>query len=1345
MEHLSKRYGIILFFVFLFITEGFAQISFDNPQVINKRSGLLTDHVKSLLKDDLGFMWIATDEGLCRWDGISVRAFVNDPADSTSIPGNSIPGNAFIFDTVSKQIILATENGLSFFDPHTFVFKNFTGKKKSTDYFPEIHSVFVDRQGVVWVGTNSCIFRFNRDGHTFDSFNCSGKIPGLETTDKNKMNNVFSIKQDVSNDSVLWLATLAGLLKFNKYSEKFDFYFFDAKKYKNDLNAFTGITAHSNGKLYLGTWNAGMVVFNTVNEKFEFNYGPYTSDPRYFLTSPLVPYLEKSDIELWASSAEGVGIFNTGNNKFKILKTFKNAEGHNYVQQVAFVDKNAIWLSSEYGIMRFRLTNKYFDNYFITPVDENHWFLPTSYFEDTLNKRLYIGYARGQGLNYFNLQTHTFHFISLSKRMIKENIVRAVFPLDKENILILSPDEIYKFSLSAQTPVPLKLKYTDYPMFTDITTDRNGNYWVSGSNLGLQQLNIKQGRLRDVSRVKKFYEKRGILPKIKGIIVDDHNRIWFRDEDSYGFYDPENDSMQYFGGSQALVILSFFGGGSDTIWAGTFKKGLGFINPEEPEKGIQIYNSVDNKSVISLQRDASGNFFLLTSSGVEKLVPGQLKTVVFDENEGLVKFDKWVNRDPTLPGLLFKLSDDRFVIGYRRGLGFFHPDRIRKDKEEFAPYISSLKVFGKDVPVEKGVTFSKGLELDHDQNSLTFEYSALAINNGKDIRFTHKLTDVDRDWVTSGHRNVNYSNLRPGNYRFMVKAESKSSPGLFREASLHFIIRPPWWNTWWAIAFYVLAFLGIIYIVYHYQLSRMLARKETARLKELDRLKSRLYANITHEFRTPLTVIKGMADEMIENMNPAEQKRFDDKLKMIERNSDKLLHLVRQMLDMSKIEDGKMKLNLIRDNIVSYLQYVLESFQSMADAKHIKLVFYHETGRIIMDYDPDKIFVIASNLLSNAIKFTPTGGKVIFHVKKEIRNDKEHLVIKVQDSGIGIEEGHLQHIFDRFYQVDNSHIRKGEGTGIGLALTKELVELMKGKINVKSIPRERTEVCVILPITKKAPLQKSKPLKNQLIDEPNGGMTVVTGTGSEDLPLALIVEDNPDVARYIISCLAGQYRINRASDGIQGIEAAISSIPDIIISDVMMPGKDGFELCETLKQDERTSHIPIILLTAKATETDRIEGLSHGADAYLTKPFNKKELFVRLEQLIKIRRALQEKYSRVEISLTEIEEPTGEERFLKKAIGIIEENLDSHELDASMLAANLNMSESQLYRKLKALSDKSISVFIRGIRLSAAKKLLQTSDFNISEIAYRCGFNDPAWFSRAFKEEFGLSPSVFRK
>jgi signal transduction histidine kinase/DNA-binding response OmpR family regulator/ligand-binding sensor domain-containing protein len=1346
MKASPKIYVLLLLLLSLINTKGPAQTLFDNPAVvINAKSGLPSDHVTSILKDDQGFIWLSTSKGLCRWDGMTVKTFEHNPADSSSISGNSIARNAFIWDSLSNRIILGTEHGLSFFDPSTLTSENYYGNgKNAAEFLTDIHTLFIDRQKELWLGTDKGLTHFSEDGR-FNTYSYSPGIQGKQPSNTKRINDIFDIRQDLSNDSILWLATLEGLLKFNKYSKKFRWFYFDHKKYKSELNAFTRIIAHPNRKLYLATWNADMIIFNTVNDTFEAGCGSFTPNSKCNF-APIIPCAVKSENELWISSPKGVGVFNTATNSIHISTSFKNPVGHGFSPSFIFTDDHqAMWLASEYGAYMYRLSGQYFKNYFFTPVDNEHWFITTSFYEDTIQKRLYIGYARGEGLHYFDLTDNTFHYLPLPKKLTNVN---SLLPYTGNQLLIACSDQIYKFSLTDMKPTPILAKNHDNIKITGMKAGRNGQIWVTDAYAGLLLLNPATGKIYDMAEVTTFFNRTNTIPNFGGLLVDTHNQVWLRNSESYGYYIPDKKQLHFFEGAEKLNVLSFYQDRhSDTVWVGTRQNGLGFINPGQPEKGIQIYLSTIKRRIYSLQRDDKGNFFLLTPAGIEKLVPDKQQTVIFNQNDGLIKFDDWSNRDPTQRGLLYRLSNGSIVIGYRRGLGFFHPDSLSKKTEHFAPYISAVTVFDKEMLPNRNLFNPAELGLSHKQNFLSISYSALAPGNGNDILLSHKLTGVDRDWVSSESRNIIYSGLQPGNYHFLVKAESRSIPGLVREASLSITIRPPWWKTWWATLLFVLFALSLVYSIYRYQLGRILARKETVRLKELDKLKSRLYANITHEFRTPLTVIKGISGEIEEGLDKKEKEWFNSRLKMINRNSDKLLHLVQQMLDMSKIEEGKMKLHLIRNNIVSYLQYVLESFQSMADAKNIKLVFYRESDEVVMDYDQDKIFVIASNLLSNAIKFTPNGGKVIFHVKKEKVTEKGHLVIKVQDSGIGIEEKHLPHIFDRFYQADNTLTRKGEGTGIGLALTKELVELMGGTITVESMPNVKTEFCVSLPITQKAPRQKSKPVKMPQINEPEQKAETYPATDIEnnEQPLALVVEDNTDVAQYIISCLAGKYRVKWSPDGEKGIETAIRTIPDIIISDVMMPGKDGFEVCDILKQDERTSHIPIVLLTAKATDTDRIEGLSHGADAYLTKPFNKKELFVRLEQLIRIRRQLQEKFSKVEIGLMEKTALTGEERFLKKALKVIEKKLDSPELDAALLASELYLSESQLYRKLKALSGKSTSVFIRSIRLSAAKKLLETGDLNISEVAYQCGFNDPAWFSRTFKKEFGISPSEVKK
>ena len=538
------------------------------------------------------------------------------------------------------------------------------------------------------------------------------------------------------------------------------------------------------------------------------------------------------------------------------------------------------------------------------------------------------------------------------------------------------------------------------------------------------------------------------------------------------------------------------------------------------------------------------------------------------------------------------------------------------------------------------------------------------------------------------------------------------------------------------------------------------------RLKELDVAKSNLYTNITHEFRTPLTVIMGMTDQILGN---------DKEKNLIHRNSRHLLNLINQMLDLAKLENGTLKLNLIQGDVIPFLRYLTESFQSFAESKEVALTFSSEVESLEMDYDAEKLQQIISNLLSNAIKFTPKGGEVVVSGQLKVVSGQlnrvsssanlplttYHLQLTVQDTGIGIPKEDLEHIFDRFYQVDDSSTRKSGGTGIGLALAKELVYLMRGDIRVESTVGRGTEFVLLIPIENEAPkvdslekiestaiaeaIQQGKTIGN-VIEE----AALLPGNAEEgvaNLPLALLVEDNRDVAEYLQSCLKDQYRYEWAANGQEGIDKAIEIVPDIIISDVMMPEKDGYEVCKALKEDTRTSHIPIVLLTAKATTEDRLTGLRRGADAYLTKPFNKEELFIRLDQLIEVRRKLRERYSNIkEGDLPPPEEEYNQEdSFIQSLREAVEANLSDEDFGITELCRSVNLSRTQVHRKLKALTGKSASAFIRSIRLNKAKTLLLSSDLTVSEIAYDVGFHDPNYFSRTFNDEFGMPPSAIRK
>jgi len=465
---------------------------------------------------------------------------------------------------------------------------------------------------------------------------------------------------------------------------------------------------------------------------------------------------------------------------------------------------------------------------------------------------------------------------------------------------------------------------------------------------------------------------------------------------------------------------------------------------------------------------------------------------------------------------------------------------------------------------------------------------------------------------------------------------------------------------------------------------------------------------------------------------------------MIRRNGKDLLHLVNEMLDLAKSESGNMELQLVQADVVPLVKYLSESFNSLAEVNQINLTVYSEIETLNMDFDGDKLTSIISNLLTNAIKFTPASGKISVHINEIFKNKKPYLNIKVKDNGIGIPDDELPNIFNRYYQAEAKSSRKIKGTGIGLALTKEFVDLMKGTIEVKSMLNKGTEFVVLIPVTRNAPTTKNTGIDNKehtTILSPSTEDIEVSQKTNSELPLVLIIEDNKDVAHYLKTCLKNKYETIHAIDGIMGIDMAFKTIPDIIITDVMMPGKDGFEVCKTLKADERTDHIPIIILTAKVTIEDRLTGLSHGADAYLSKPFNKEELFIRLDQLVLLRKKLIDKIQKTGFDqFLNKRSKNPKIQFLQKIVTLIHQEIGNSNFESGYLAKKLLLSDSQVYRKIKAITGKSTAVFIRSIRLQYAKELLKNTNKTVSEIAYEVGFNDPSWFSRAFKEEFGYAP-----
>lgn len=642
------------------------------------------------------------------------------------------------------------------------------------------------------------------------------------------------------------------------------------------------------------------------------------------------------------------------------------------------------------------------------------------------------------------------------------------------------------------------------------------------------------------------------------------------------------------------------------------------------------------------------------------------------------------------------------------------------------------------------------LPLTYDQNFLRFQFAALEFNQPGMVRYRYQMENIDRTWVEVGdNAEAQYTSLPPGHYTFKVNATNENGSWSREIKTLRVIISPPWWRTWWAYAVYAMLLLAAGWLFMRTRLRRLqlrqqviLKQKEAEQAQAMEETKSRFFANVTHELRTPLTLILSPVQKQLQEGAATYSPQL---LQGVYQNAKLLLRLINQLLDMGKLEGGNMQVTLSRGNLVLFMEGIVNGFRQQAAARAISLSFQHEAINEEYLFDADKLEKILYNLLSNAFKFTADGGDITVSLQTAKEADNRLVAtISVADSGIGIALEHLPQVFDRFYQVNTSTTRRYEGTGIGLSLVKELTELMGGGVKAESVEGKGSVFTVSLPLAvagekDAAPLVQYQTANERPVAEAGAPATVVPSE-EEKKPVVLIVDDNEPLRRFIAESLAPQYRVLTAVDGQSGLQTALAELPELILSDVMMPVMDGYEFCQKVKEAPLTGHIGFVMLTAKIADESRMSGLRLGADHYLGKPFNVEELLLVVSNLLKRQQALREHY-RKQLQPAETLPPVNEveDAFLRQVYAIIEANLDSDKLDVDFLASELAVSRRTLNRKLSAIADTSANEIIRHYRLKKGAVLL-LAGHNVSEAAYATGFSTPSWFSQCFKEMYGLSP-----
>lgn len=1277
--------------------------------------GLSQGTARTIIKDKSGFIWIGTQEGLNRFDGSTFKVYKTDYESENSICGNYIE-KLLEFD---NYIFIGTKNnGICYYNKLLNTFQNTTITK----------------------GTCTGLVKFNNQ--TYASILNDGlyKITLKKTGFEAKKIVEFTAKNIsclYSSNQKLFIGLNNGLIYTLQKGNTFI-------KRKIDLKGTIKTFFLENNYLWIGSKD-GLYLENLTTHKVHFvNLNNNVTKLKNIQINRII----KQNNNYYIATDSGLYIvsnYKQNDNKFTTSVVFKGDKNN-----LNSITSNRVYDILLHHKMLFIGTNKLDILALKEPVfksisTKSNPKISNNHIYATLKTDSYLFVGTRNGLNCIDSQNNT-TVITKQNSKLAGNVIRGITKDSKNNLWIATTKGVSIINLSSFNPKKPKIKsiYNNGNPKSlssnntrSVFEDSNHRIWIATYGGGI---NLFTGNLNKNSITFKVFEHHQTKKSISSnftfnINQSNKNTYWISTENGFNKLTFLDNSLLNYNvtvykkevstknslTSDAILTTYIDANKPNIIWIGT-ENGLHKLNALTNK--ITYYgtkNGLTNLVIYSILKDQNSNIWVTTNSGLFNFNTISEKFTNYTIKDGLK------NIEYNLGSEFYDKKNEVLYFGGTNGLDYFSPNNLDKLYHEDTLFFTSLTIKEKEIDpldnkniVSKTIMNSQSIQLKFNDFPAKLIFSDLGFSFPKNNNFVYKLLPNDADWnPLKNQKEINFLNLKHGDYTLLIQGKGKNKFWNKNPLKLKITVLPPWYKSNVAYAFYFVLLFGSLYMLYKFQLQRSLELKETARLKELNELKTKLYSNITHEFRTPLTVILGITDSISENINTS-PKKINSYLEKVKRNANNLLQLVNQILDLSKIEKGKTQLNLEEDDIVKHLKYLIESFSSYAGDKKISLIFYNEINKLNIAFDKDKVTKIISNLISNAVKFSTSNSKIIVYLKKQ----ENHLLIQVKDFGLGIPKKELPFIFDRFYQVKNNN--NNTGTGIGLALTKELVELMNGTIKAESIEKSETTFTIKLPIISKN--------------------TVATNIDKNDdfnteKPTVLIVEDNKDVRTYIKLCIEKEYNILTASNGKEGIALAFEKIPDIIISDVMMPLVDGYKLCEVLKEDIKTNHIPIVLLTAKNSQQSKIEGLRKGADAYLSKPFNKEELLIRIKKLIAIRALLQHKFKDVKNIKLKGTSTDKNELFIKEAIKFININIENSEYNNHSLAEDLCISESQLYRKLKAVTTHSTAIFIRKIRLQTAKKLLETTNKNISEVCYDTGFNDPSWFSKAFKYEYGFPPS----
>jgi len=1317
---------------------------------------------KTMAQDSLGFLWISSGSGLYKFDGYNFVNYNPDPADSLSLPSELV--RRIWIDPFGK-LWAAFPRRISYYDRDLDGFISF---KVPLETLPE--SMWFENQETVWLGTQKKgLIRFQIT---------TGKVSTYmnETEDalfREKANTIREIKDD---GKFLLLGTAAGLWKFDK--EKKNFIRPPCASADSTLLYGGVVSRIFQHDTHCWLWIDQQLVrvdrnfsrtqsldFRRLHEKFDTTKSQEDARVREIA--------EDAAGIFWIAS-QGLGLirFNPADDQ---MVNYRNEIGNENslpsdVLNHVIVDRYGnVWVTTvNKGIVQLKKQSLYFYNYLLGISTSKIVTIKSAGMNHIL-----VG-SQGSGLWMGSMQGKEMDALTFSKsRLLEskkgfENLVSIYRGKDYFWIGSLASGTL-GLSIHPQTGLPdpegMKVLYPDADNPNTLNSNFNspywedgeGNLWVGTFEKGLNKvaLSVPYGEPGSVVQyVHHDGDPKSLIDDgLRDIAPADSHSIWFTTERGLDlFKDGSFDHVL-----KGVSCTRIFKTSDNTLFIGS-KNGLYEAVKTRDGYTFKKDSLIHDAFVISIQEDKLGRLWILSYEGLIFYDRKEKISLVFKKDDGLPS-----SRAISAGGSA-QTAEGMMVFSNAEGLTLFDPLSLRINTSKPKPLLTQLKINNRivqssrhnssaeDFTVAHNINTLDQLTLDHTQNILTLEFSAMDFTAPERNQYQYKLDGFDEEWIQTDWKNrtATYTNLRSGSYTFKVRASNRDGIWNDNITELKIRVLPPPWKTWWAYSLYGLTLAGILFFARRNLIQReRLASKlkmehlELEKVQEIDKAKTNFFANISHEFRTPLTLIQGPVQNLLEKFKRDKETQYQ--LNLVQQNSDRLLRLVNQILELARLESGSLKNEYSEGDLIRFLKNVVDTFSALAVQKRISLIRQLPSKTVRAVFDRDKLEKIVSNLISNAIKFTPEHGAIIVNVTVMAESDgRSTLLFRITDTGKGIPAEQRDKIFERFYQVSEDG-SPNAGTGIGLALSKELAEFLGGSLTLESTVGEGSKFMLKLPLTvleiQEQPVEE---VPNAEIWEapPSENGHAMEGT---EKPLLLIVEDHAELRKFIITCLGNDYQFIEAANGKEGLHLAIEQVPALILSDVMMPMMDGIEMCNKIKNDHRTSHIPLILLTAKAGDDSKLTGLGIGADDYLIKPFHKEELILKIRNQVAARVRLQEKI-RLELlsTSTPVQAISADEKFLERIKSIVERRLSDEQLSVEALAEEIGLSRVQLYRKIMALTGISVNEFIRKLRLQKAAQLLQQQWGPVSQVAYEVGFSNLSYFSKCFKEQFGTLPSEYQ-